>query len=111
MKIKTLAFLTTALLCLSIAPDAKADDRLERLKNESLDYWSNLVVEIESYCQANKITDANLQQLCVQIPHQKASFYQRKLEQATCLSQLVVIGRQIKAISGEFAASVVKNRG
>jgi hypothetical protein len=111
MKRKTLAFFTAAFLCLSITPDAQANDQLERLKNDSLDYWSNFVVEIESYCQANKITNANLQQLCVQIPHQKASFYQRRLEQATCLSQLVVIARQIKAISEEFAASVEQNQG
>jgi hypothetical protein len=110
MKIKTLAFLTTAFLCLSITPDAKANEQLERLKNDSLDYWSNFVVEIESYCQANKITNDNLKQLCVEIPHQKSSFYQRRLEQATCLSQLVVIARQIKAISEDFASAVAQNK-
>jgi hypothetical protein len=110
MKKKAIGFLTAAFLCLSVTPDVKASDELEMVKNDILDYWSNFVVEIESYCQANDITNANLQELCFQIPHQKASFYQRRLEQATCLNQLIVITTQIKVISEEFAASVEDNQ-
>ncbi|MBE9169944.1 hypothetical protein IQ238_21280 [Pleurocapsales cyanobacterium LEGE 06147] len=111
MKRQTLAFFSAAFLCFSIIPEAKANEQLERLKNDSLNYWSNFVIETETYCQANKITNANLRQLCIQIPHQQASFYQRRLEQATCLRQLIGIVKQIKDISQEFASSVEENQG
>jgi hypothetical protein len=109
MKKIMLTLFSAALLCLNFAGNAQASDQLKKFKNESLDYWSNFISETESYCQNNTINNNNLKQLCVQIPQQKASFYQRRLEQATCLNQLILAVRQIKNLESEFANAVKQN--